>query len=280
MDDITPIRKLQLEELKILDEFVRICDENNLRYYSLGGTLLGSIRHKGFIPWDDDVDIAMPRNDYELLLEKYKEKISNDFDIITHKNDPNYRYPWARMISKKMKIINHMANIPREEFAWIDIIPLDGFPNKGMKRSLHKIHLSFWWDLNQIVQFDELVDQKRKRSFIGRTLIKIASLFKWIGKIVNYKTCLDHLNKVLMKYPYETDTDEVINFLAAFGFDEVFTRKSLGAGRNYEFEQRQIKGPDDYDSVLKRIYNDDYMTLPRAEDRNKHQSEIIESNIG
>lgn len=274
MEEISDLRKLQLEELNILDEFVRICEENNLRYYSLGGTLLGSIRHKGFIPWDDDVDVAMPRKDYDIFLKLSKEKFIKGFEVITYENDENYRYPWARMITHNMKIINHMANIPREEFAWIDIIPLDGFPNKGIKRSLHKLHLSLWWNLNQIVQFDELVDQHRKRSTLGNIAIKISSLFKWLGKIINYKKCLRHLNNTLMKYPYDMDSDEIINFLAAYGFKEVFTRESFATSEEYDFEGRKLKGPKDYNSVLSRIYGD-YMVIPPVDDRNKHQAEII-----
>lgn len=274
MQEISDLRKLQLEELDILDEFVRVCKENNLRYFSLGGTLLGSIRHKGFIPWDDDVDVAMPRKDYEIFLRLSKEKFKDGFEIVTYQNDKNYRYPWARMVTHNMKIINHMANIPREEFAWIDIIPLDGFPNKGIKRTLHKAHLSFWWNLNQIVQFDELVDQRRKRSILGNFSVKVASLFKWLGKIINYKICLKNLNKTLMKYPYDIDSDEIINFLAAYGFDEIFTRESFANGEEYEFEGKMINGPKDYDSVLSRIYGD-YMVIPPVEERNKHHAEIV-----
>lgn len=274
MEEVSNLRKLQLEELRILEEFVRVCKENNLRYYSLGGTLLGSIRHKGFIPWDDDVDVAMPRKDYEKFLTLKKENFKDGFEIVDYRNDKNYRYPWARMITHNMKIINHMANIPREEYAWIDIIPLDGFPNKGIKRTLHKIHLSFWWNLNQIVQFDELVDQKRKRSFLGKISIKISSLFKWLGKIINYKKCLKHINQVLMKYPYDIETDEIINYLAAYGFDEIFKRESFKESKEYDFEGRRILGPKDYDSVLKKIYGD-YMKLPPVEDRNKHHAEIV-----
>lgn len=275
MEELNDIRKLQLEELNILDEYVKICEENKLRYYSLGGTLLGSIRHKGFIPWDDDVDMSMPREDYEKFIKIAKEKLNSQFEIVTYEDDENYKYPWARMITRNMKIINHMANIPREEFAWIDIIPLDGFPNKGIKRKLHKLHLSFWWNLNQIVQFDELVDQKRKRSTFGKIALKIASLFKWLGKIINYKTCLKHLNKVLMKYPYDSDSDEIINFLAAYGFDEVFTRESFASSEKYDFEGRKLNGPKGYDDVLTRIYNSSYMELPPVEERNKHHAEII-----
>lgn len=275
MEELTDIRKLQLEELKILDEFIKICEKNQLRYYSLGGTLLGSIRHKGFIPWDDDVDVAMPRVDYEKFLKLSKDKFNDGFEIVNYDTDENYRYPWARMITHNMRIINHMANIPREEYAWIDIIPLDGFPNKGIKRIIHKLHLSFWWNLNQIVQFDELVDQKRKRSTLGRISLKLASLFKWLGKIINYKTCLKHINKALMKYPYDSDSEEIINFLAAYGFDEVFTRESFASYEKYDFEGRKLNGPKGYDDVLTRIYNSSYMELPPVEERNKHHAEIV-----
>lgn len=274
MEEITDLRKLQIEEISILDEFTRICEENDFKYYSLGGTLLGSIRHKGFIPWDDDVDVAMPRSDYEKFLSLSKEKFNKGFELVTYKNDKNYRYPWARLITKNMKIINHMANIPREEYAWIDIIPLDGFPNLGIKRKMHKLHLSFWWNLNQIIQFDELVDQKRKRSKIGKLSLKISSMFKWLGKVIDYKICLNKLNKVLMKYPYEMESQDIINFLAAYGFKETFSRESFSDSVNYEFEGRNIKGPKGYDDVLKTIYGD-YMKLPPLEERNKHHAEIV-----
>lgn len=274
MDKVSDLRKLQLEELSILDEFTRICEKNNLKYFSLGGTLLGSIRHQGFIPWDDDVDVAMPRSDYEKFLNLEREEFTEGFELVTYKNNKDYRYPWARLITRNMKIINHMANIPREEYAWIDIIPLDGFPNSGIKRKIHKLHLSFWWNLNQIVQFDELVDQKRERSKLGKISLKLSSWFKWIGRIIDYKICLKKINKILMKYPYEIDSDYIINFLAAFGFKEIFARKNFLKSVDYKFEGRNIKGPKDYDDVLKTIYGN-YMELPPENQRNKHHAEIV-----
>lgn len=274
MDDFS-LRKLQLEELKILEEFIRICEKHKLRYYMLGGTLLGAIRHKGFIPWDDDVDVTMPREDYEIFLKLPENEYNPQFKLVTYENSEKYRYPWARIENENIKIINHSANIPREENAWIDVIPLDGFPDSAIKRFFHKIHLSFWWNLNQIVQYDELVDQKRKRSGLGKMAVKIAGAFKWINRIVGYKTCLKHLNSILMKYPYNSDTKEVINFLAAYGFDETFLRESFAEIEKYDFEGRRINGPKGYDSVLRRIYGD-YMDLPPIDQRNKHHAEIVE----
>ena len=268
------LRKLQLEELSILKEFVRICEENNLRYYLLGGTLLGAIRHQGFIPWDDDVDVCMPRCDYNRLHQIYS-NLDTSYSLVNSHLSDTYKYPWARMESNSMKIINHSANIPRIEKAWIDIIPLDGFPDKGIKRTFHKLHLSFWWNLNQIVQFDELVDQKRKRSWKGKLSITLASCFKWLNKCISFKTTLRKLNQVLEKYPYNSDTIDIINFLAAYGFDEVFPRRYFEESRKYSFEGESLDGPIDGEKVCQIIYGDSYMELPPLEDRNKHNAEII-----
>ena len=272
MDDL---RVLQNEELAILDEFVRVCEEKDLRYYLLGGTLLGALRHKGFIPWDDDVDVCMPREDMNRLLSFSDDTFSDGFELENYTNDHSYRYSWPRLTRKKIKIINRSANIPREEYAWIDIIPLDGFPDNSLTRFIHKTKLMFWWNLNQIIQYDQLVDQKRSRSLKGRILIKASGWFKWIGVFLNYNKCLVRINQQLMKYPYDSDTRDVINYLAAFGFDEIFPREYIGKGTELIFEGREFMVPEDYRGICRIIYGDDYMELPPEHERNKHNSEII-----
>ncbi|MBR6459035.1 MAG: LicD family protein [Actinomycetaceae bacterium] len=270
------LRRLQLEELAILEDFVAACEEYGLRYYLLGGTLLGAVRHKGFIPWDDDVDVAMPRVDYDRLISLWDSR-ECEYTMVTP-DTPGYRYPWARLESSRVRIRNHSANVPRIENAWIDIIPFDSIPDNPVLRTLHKTRLSLWWNLNQIVQFDELVDQKRQRSLPGRLAISLASKFKWIGSLVDYKTTLRGLNRTLMKYPYDMDTRDIINFLAAYGFDEIFPRQAFAETALYDFEGRQFVGPKDYHEVCLRIYGDSYMELPPEDERNKHNAEILDDD--
>lgn len=269
----TELRLIQEEELRMAKLFVSICKEHGLRYYMLGGTLLGAVRHKGFIPWDDDMDLAMPRSDYECFLEIAETALGEEFYLGDNSIDPAYYYPWARIQSRRLRVINRMAKLPRIEPVSIDIIPMDGFPDPGFARRRHKLALSFWWNLNQLAQYDKLVDQRRERSTKGKIAVKLAGAFKWVGKLVSFPRCFRHIHARLKKYPYDSDTKDVINFLAAYGFQETFPRESFGEGTAYEFEGESFTGPVDYDCVCSTIYGD-YMTLPPEEERNKHHTEL------
>ena len=271
MEEISNLRKLQLEELKILKMFKKICEENDLRYYLLGGTLLGAVRHDGFIPWDDDVDVCMPREDYEKFQKIADKQLEKPYYLRSLENNNDYRYCFARIATENMKIKNSSANIPRIEDVWIDIIPLDGMPAGKAKNFFHKAHMYFWRSMNQIGQYDEIVDQKRKRGKIEALLVKIAGWKIW-RNMADYRKCTRKIQKVLKKYKYD-DCDTIINYMAAYGFDETFQKNWFGKGREYSFEDDSFVGPDDSDKVLRQIYGSDYMQLPPEDQRNN--AEII-----
>ena len=91
------LRDIQLEELNILREFCRVCEALNLRYYLTAGTLLGAVRHRGFIPWDDDIDIAMPREDYDRLSRHWREVLSPGYTYQDYRSEPNFPYYFAKV---------------------------------------------------------------------------------------------------------------------------------------------------------------------------------------
>lgn len=268
------IRILQLKELEMLKQFAAYCDAHDLRYYLLGGTLLGAIRHGGFIPWDDDVDVAMPRPDYNRFLKEGQSFFNGDVSIINYDLDEDYNRPFGRLNDSSMQVINHSANKQLVEPISIDLIPLDGFPDGKLARHIHKMRLSFWWNMNQLSRYDDLVNQERKRSKKEQLFVKLAGAFKWAGKLINTKKCLKNLHKALEKYPYDSNTKEVINYLAAYGFSEIFPRKAIGKGKTYQFEDASFIGPEDYDAVCTIIYGD-YMTPPPENERNWHNTEIV-----
>ena len=121
------LNKLHSIQVEILDEIIRICDSNNLDYYLIGGTLLGAIRHKGFIPWDDDLDIAMPRDAYDKFISLCYSELSDDYILDSFKNNSGYWLPFIKIRKKNTiyeeKAISAKRNIPKG--VWVDIFPLD-----------------------------------------------------------------------------------------------------------------------------------------------------------
>lgn len=273
MDD-DKLRRLQLKELELLKRFADICDKNQLRYYLLGGTFLGAVRHKGFIPWDEDVDIGMPRPDYEKFLEIAQDHFKSPCCIDNHIINKEARFGFTKIIDSSMRVINYSSNVPVEGYAWIDIIPLDGFPDPGLGRAIHKMRLTFWRTLCLMIQFDELVDHKRKRGAFAAFLLKAAGLFKWAFKGMDYNACYRHLTKLLKKYEYDSDTADIINYLASKGFLEVYPRECFENLKLYDFEDARFAGPEDYDRVCSLVYGD-YMKLPPEDQRSKHHLEVV-----
>ena len=130
------LEEIHKEETEILKKFISFCDENNLTYYICGGTLLGAIRHKGFIPWDDDIDVMMPRNEFEKLEKILNEKkIAENLSFISYDNG-NMHYPFGKVINTNIKIDDSCVKDKLEQYLWIDIFPMDGIPE-----SLSLIHI-------------------------------------------------------------------------------------------------------------------------------------------
>lgn len=129
------IRPLQLRILKILLAVDKVCKEHGLRYYIMAGTMLGAVRHKGFIPWDDDLDIGMPRADYDLLMSHSKEWLPK---------------PYEAVCAEMIRIIHYLCQDTRCGYdsyrayafeilggIYLDVFPLDGVPQSNLKQRIH-----------------------------------------------------------------------------------------------------------------------------------------------
>ncbi len=127
-------KEITLEEMKgielnILKQIHELCISQGFRYFLIGGTLLGAVRHKGFIPWDDDIDIGMPRSDYERFIE-YCSSNEVPFKLVCNKTDPNYGYLFAKAVDRNTVLIEENANKDGAELGiYVDIFPIDGLGN-------------------------------------------------------------------------------------------------------------------------------------------------------
>ncbi len=260
------LRELQLKELDILKTTINIIEKHKLSYFAIGGTLLGAVRHNGFIPWDYDVDICMTRPDYEKFLNYAQEELPDGLELGYFKTNPNHQKYCARIIDKNTKVKRNDAS--KEYFVniWIDILPLDGMPDNKLINKLHKIKLLNRRLFLQYSIFDA-VKMNKKRKFYETLLIKFGFIFTKLIHLDSHKQ-MYKLDKLLTKYPYEKG-EFVINFMGADKFKEIFKRNVFEQKALYKFEDIEIIGPKDYDYILKTIYGD-YMALPKPEDRISH----------
>lgn len=272
-EQLTSLRKLQLAELETLKEFVKICKKHNLTYYISGGTYLGAVRHKGFIPWDDDMDIAMPRTDFEKFLTLSRE-IDNQFKLVTFENDKNYNWYPPKLRNKKVQVKCTSTKNSQVEDAWIDIFPLDGMPNSKILTNIHKIRLMRLRALYKLSDFDNLADinSKKKRPLHERVLIFVGKKCN-VFKLMNTKKRLCKIDKALKKYS-EKDSKTYMNFMGSYKLKSIISKDVYAEGAYYDFEGLKLFGPKDYDTYLTIIYGD-YMNPPKKDDRNKHNSEVI-----
>ena len=274
MNELTPLRKVQLMELDIYKEIVRICDENNLIYYISGGTFLGAVRNKGFIPWDDDMDIAMPRKDYNKFIEIAPKELKGKLYLIHYSVcKTNLQHAQVCNCTKHLREKNSIVEKTVDVF--VDIFPLDGLPKGKIAQKIHKVRLLYYRMLYVYSVFDEYVSiNKLNRPFHERVLIAIGRT-GIPQKLLNREKRIEKFDAYVAKYDFY-DSDYVLNFSGRYKFKSIFNRKKVYAGgRLYEFEGLMFNGPFDYDFYLKQIYGD-YMKLPPEDQRNWHESEIIE----
>lgn len=271
---VTGKRKLQLKELELLILFRDLCEKHDLTYYISGGTFLGAIRHKGFIPWDDDIDVAMPRKDYDQFVKIALEEISGEREFLHFSNNPESLRPNSRIVDYSFKILNNSWETPRKEPVWIDVFPLDGMPSSKILQSIHKCRLLYRKVLIGFANHENIQDNKPDRPFIERSLIQFNKITR-IGKLLNVYSQYEKIEKLLRKYSNEK-SDVYFNFHGAYRFKSILNIKKIyGEGRLVEFEGSYFNSPSNYDLYLTKIYGD-YMKLPPEEERNKHNTEIVE----
>ena len=248
-------------QIGILDQLVAICKENNLQCYLAFGSLLGAVRHKGYIPWDDDIDVCMTRDEYEKLLEILKNKNSRKPEWFTLIDDTceGYYYPFAKVVDQRTEV--DMERHTTKHGIWVDIFPLDGMaPNK----KLAAFHIFICSIIRVVVLAMDANLKNKKKDF--------DFFYKWLFKTLAHligtkRVCV--FDAWLYKFWDVKKAKHIGTFFTNRGSRDILDKERLLQVASYDFENRKYEGYADYDYYLSSLYGD-YMKLPPKEQQRTH----------
>lgn len=255
------MRIINLEELKniqlqILDTVHRYCLENNITYFLSSGTLIGAVRHKGYIPWDDDIDIYMLRPDYERFVSSFNQ--NNDlYRVVSLRTNKDCTFAYAKVERTDTKIVETVDN-PMEIGVNIDVFPIDGVPDDLKKRKEYFSKLQR--QRNNMLLKDISIDFLH-RGFLKNLILSVGKLLLSFRTLPQLAAGLDNaINKD------DNNTKYVCNVILGNGFGSEFSRDAIRDSLDIEFEGNFYKTMIGYDEYLTKTYGD-YMQLPPVEKR-------------
>jgi len=252
------VKQLQEAELEIFKHFLVVVNKLNLRYFVHAGTTLGAIRHKGFIPWDDDIDILMPRKDYEIFLKEAQKYLPEHLFLQTRDTDSGYIRNFAKIRnSNTSHIENVVKHLDMNHGIYIDIFVLDGMGND--KNELVNIYRQYKKIDNTYLAKIGLFTFNSFRSFAMYAYYTLRSLF--YSKKMLEQMIFEHVTK------YDCDDSKyVCDFYGVCNLRDIFERKCFGDGIVGTFEGIEVMLPDDCDTYLTQVYGD-YMKFPPVDQR-------------
>ncbi|ORU01446.1 Lipopolysaccharide cholinephosphotransferase LicD1 [Anaerovibrio sp. JC8] len=267
MQELT-IRETQEVALEVLKTITDLCEKIGSRYFLAYGTLLGAVRHKGFIPWDDDVDIMMPRPDYERLLSYFKEHAEEypHIRLFNYDECPEYPYMISRFSDNRYKLVVDNEK-PYGMGVFIDVYPLDGLGNDyklAVKKAKKADFLSTCCFQATRQHYSTEINTSGHKILKNILKIPVFIFSKIMGK--------DYFQRKLkcIKYEeYEASDYVGCGVWIVGGEEDVFPRSMFTELMDSNFENYSFKIPKEYDAVLKKIFND-YMKLPPEKDRVGH----------
>ena len=271
LDSASLLKRVHAVQLELLKELDRVCRENGLQYMAVHGTLLGAVRHQGFIPWDDDVDVAMPREDYVRLLSLGKKGFAPGFFLQTPMNSYGCFYGGYSKLRRDGTKAVERQNAKRQwnryhMGIWIDIFPLDACPpSKEGQRSQQK-KLSF---LQRIVYAKAYTPEQFVPPDVPGSRL---SLYYLLAKCTRRRDLLKRIDGLCRRQ----ENSPLRGILACYyGNREnrnVWTAGAVGTVMELPFEDMLLPVPAGWDEVLRKRYGDDYMILPPVEKRYRHDN--------
>lgn len=261
-------RRMQLLELDMIEELDRVCRANDIKYTIICGTLLGAVRHKGYIPWDDDADIGMLREEYIKFRKAAKELNQEICFFQDNTTDPEYRWGYGKLRRTGTSFIRAgQEHLKCKTGVFIDIFPMDDIPKNTVGQIINNIRCF----LIRKAMYSEVGRVADSSNFVQK------AVYRALAKIP-IKTIFAHLDRLTRKS--NNISDNPVRLLTFKSFGKLYTKHPIKERfgmqkkwflerKEYEFEGKKFFGPEDFDGFLKYMY-DDYLTLPPEDKRDPH----------
>lgn len=256
--DYKELRKIQMDILSYVD---KVCHEHNIQYSISGGSLIGAVRHKGFIPWDDDIDIMLTRQEYDKLIKSLSEAYASNekpYKILTHSTSNDFKFPYAKVVDVRTVLKEDVKGCTNFG-VFIDIFPIDYIPKRGVNLLFAKMRF-----LYNILTLKRLT-MNGKRSFIKNATIKIAQI---VLAPVSSDRIIDKMDALARKAG-EKNTDKMACLVWGYGRKEIVPASVHQKHCTLSFEDRSYMAIDDYNTYLTNLYGD-YMKLPPKDKQISH----------
>lgn len=264
------LKKLQKTLLIIMDEIDRICRNNSIRYTLWAGSMIGAVRHNGFIPWDDDLDIALERSEYDRFLELCDKELSDRFSVVSIERTPNYGYGFAKIVLEDTDVEQLGVKNGKGLKMWVDVFPYDVVPENS-KRQIIQDKTNYF--------FMKVLEEKYDGVYGNKGVLKkiCFGFFHIINIFVSADYLKRKLNNNMRKYACESS--HLLSCMSSpYGYKrELIDRSMFDDIIDYLFEDKKYMGFKKYDAYLSRVYGD-YMKLPPEDKRHSHN--IIVHSFG
>lgn len=274
--DKETLRKVQLAQLEIGKEIRRVCDENGIKYFLDSGTLIGAVRHQGFIPWDDDMDVGMLRPEYEKFLKIAPLKLEKDFFLQTWDTDPAFCYPFAKVRKKGTKYVEAISqNSGAHNELFVDVLPYDEFPvnaeeQKGIRKQIYK-------SCNTMFIKCKMSPWCRHKGIVKKLLVVCKYVpFMVRAAMMSKEQIKQELYNIMFRYN-GTNTGLVYEQFGASSGGHPVPAEFFEPYTEIAFEGEKFKVPANYDGVLCAQYGD-YMQLP-PEDLRENRHQVLELKL-
>ena len=256
LKDIT-ITQAQDIEFDLFLQFKRICEENGLRYYLSGGTLLGAARHRGFIPWDDDMDVMMPRTDYDRLM-RMRPSLPENLRLFDCESDDKYLYPFAKLCDMRYKVrfAHHMEE--RSIGMYIDIFPIETLPDGKFAKKLYFKRMLLKHILHNAALRSAFLPEEKY--ILLKKLLRPYAVRRGANRFVR------EMNEMARRWQTRRTNHAGVTMVVHYGEREWMRKEVFEPGAEVEFRGVKCPAPKGWDEYLRNLYGD-YMTLPPEDQR-------------